>query len=81
MAEEVTERTQILYDIVLSMDEAAAPRRLGRHEKTHKNKELQDPGERIRASAVGSIVTAPRVSDNGMDKSSNMTMESPAPEA
>ena len=52
MVEEVTERTQLLEDIIHEMDEFAEQRRLERMEKSKRDKDLQEAGERIRAHAV-----------------------------
>lgn len=53
VAEDETERTQLLDDIVEEMDDTAELRRTERNEKTKKDQELLEAGEAIRAQAVG----------------------------
>ena len=52
VVEEVTEKTQLLEDSIHEMDEFSEQRRLERMEKSKRDKDLQEAGERIRAHAV-----------------------------
>lgn len=55
VAEDETERTQLLDDILQEMDDSAEQRRAERCEKSQKDKEIVEAGELIRAQAVGDV--------------------------
>lgn len=63
VAEENSERTQLLDDIVLQIDEASEQRRLEREERSQRDRKLQEAGERIRERSIGITTNTPEGTD------------------
>lgn len=77
VAEEVTERTQLLDDIIHEMDEFTEQCPLERQDKIQRDKDLQGAGERIRAHAIGSTSDALQTSETGDHENYNEPSDMP----